>query len=181
MGSEVQRIDRLIERLLAIGKPQASSPQSVDIARYLAERLEPFEAQAADHKTTLELHTSPSLKGPVRLDRDRLGQVVDNLIANALEATKDGTVLVEAERDADQREIVIRVKVTGGGVPPQMRKRLFEPFATTKNSGMGLGLFLSAEIVQGLGGEISYKEVMANGPPVECTQTGACFEVRLPC
>jgi signal transduction histidine kinase len=46
---------------------------------------------------------------------------------------------------------------------------------------MGLGLFLSAEIVHGLGGEISYREVSANGLANKYGPAGACFEVRLPC
>lgn len=181
MNSEVERIDRLVERLLALGKPQTTSLQSVDISRYLAERLEAFETRASARNTVMEICSSPSLNGTVRVDRDRLGEVVDNLIANALDATKDGKVVVEGERDAEQHQVVIRVKDTGGGVPQQMRERLFEPFATTKDSGMGLGLFLSAEIVHGLGGEISYQEVRADGRLDESGKIGACFEVRLPC
>ena len=93
--------------------------------------------------------------------------------------------MVEAERDEEQHQVMIRVKDTGGGVLSPMRQRLFEPFATTKQSGMGLGLFLSAEIVRRLGGEISYQEVhetlQSNGKPEETRAVGACFEVRLPC
>ena len=66
-----------------------------------------------------------------------------------------------------------------------MRARLFEPFATTKPSGMGLGLFLSAEIVRGLGGEIVYREpdeaLSADRREAAAVAQGACFEVRLPC
>ncbi len=181
MKSEVERIDRLVERLLALGRPQVTSPQSIDLARYLAERLEAFDTRATAANTILEFHASPTFNGALKFDRDRLSEVVDNLIANAIDATKDGKVMVEAERDTDRSQVVIRVKDTGGGVPPQMRDRLFEPFATTKDSGMGLGLFLSAEIVRGMGGEISYKEAHAGGQPKECAKAGACFEVRLPC
>jgi signal transduction histidine kinase len=181
MRSEVERIDRLVERLLALGKPQMTSPQSVDIARYLAERLETFEMRAAERNTTLELRISPFLNGALKIDRARLGEVVDNLIANAIDATKDGKVVLETEADAAHHQVVIRVNDTGGGVPEKMRERLFEPFATTKDSGTGLGLFLSAEIVRGMGGEISYHEISANGRPDESGKAGACFEIRLPC
>src|SRR5216683_4776173 len=166
--TEVDRIDRLVERLLALGKPPKTSLQNLDIARYLAERLEFFAPRATGQNTALELRSSPSLNGTFGVDRERLGEVIDNLIANALDATSDGgRVVVEAECDEEQHQMLIRVKDNGGGVPAAVRDRLFEPFATTKESGMGLGLFLSAEIVRGLGGEISYREfqeaVQSNG------------------
>jgi signal transduction histidine kinase len=176
--SEVERIDRLVERLLALGKPQSASVHTVNIARYLAERLEAFEAKAAANGTVLKLRLSPTIDGAVTIDRDRLGEVMDNLIVNALEATKDGTIVVEAERDPHRGQLVIRVKDTGGGVSPKIRERLFEPFVTTKESGMGLGLFLSAELVRGMGGEVSYRELSANE---RNKKMGSCFEVRLPC
>jgi signal transduction histidine kinase len=187
MGQEIDRIDRLVERLLALGRPPRNSSESVDIGRFLAERLEVFRPRATAQNTALELHTS-SLNGSVSVDRDRLGEVVDNLVANAMEAVKEGgRVLVEAERSGASNQLVIRVADTGPGVVLAMRDRLFEPFATTKDSGMGLGLFLSAEIVRGLGGEISYRDVGVIRPQSGCAQpappisTGACFEVRLPC
>ena len=152
MRMEADRINRLVERLLALGKPPKSSPQSIDIARYLAERLEFFRTRAAAQNTTLELRPSPSLNGTVGVDRDRLAEVVDNLITNALDAVaQGGRVVVETERNEAANQLVIRVKDTGGGVSLPMRDRLFEPFATTKESGMGLGLFLSAEMVRGNG------------------------------
>lgn len=186
MRQEVDRIDRLVERLLALGKPPKTSLQSVDLARFLGERLDNFRPRAESQGTALELRASPSLNGTLGVDRDRLGEVVDNLIANALDAvTHGGKVVVETERTDVANQLVIRVKDTGGGVPPPMRERLFEPFATTKESGMGLGLFLSAEIVRGLGGEISYNETGDAGPrnsqPDRSSHAGACFEVRLPC
>jgi signal transduction histidine kinase len=132
------------------------------------------------------LRASPSLNGVITVDRDRLGEVIDNLIANALDVVANGgKVVVEAERADGPSQLVIRVKDSGGGVPLSMRDRLFEPFATTKESGMGLGLFLSAEIVRGLGGVISYHEVAdvlaVNGQPNPSDSVGACFEVRMPC
>ncbi len=183
MRAEVARIDRLVERLLALGRPRAPAPQSVDLRRYLAQRLEAFAWRAKTSNTALELSLSPSLGDAVRLDCDRLSEVLDNLLANALEAAAGGRVVVEAERNDGQ--LVIRVKDSGAGVAPAMRARLFEPFATTKPSGMGLGLFLSAEIVRGLGGEIVYREpdeaLSADRREAAAVAQGACFEVRLPC
>lgn len=187
MREEVDRIDRLVERLLAVGKPPRNSSESVDVGGYLAERLEVFRPLATAQNTALELYTS-SLNGPVSVDRDRVGEVVDNLVANAMDAVKEGgRILVEAERSGASNQLVIRVADTGPGVVLAMRDRLFEPFATTKGSGMGLGLFLSAEIVRGLGGEISYRDAGEISPQSNCAHSatsisaGACFEVRLPC
>jgi signal transduction histidine kinase len=180
LTSEVDRIDRLVERLLALGKPAAATHQRLDVARYIAQRLEAFAPPASARGIALELVPSPSLNGNLVAERDRLGQVVDNLIANALDATPaGGKIVIEAEHDERRRHLVIRVKDSGAGVAPSIRDRLFEPFTTTKESGMGLGLFVSAEIVRGLGGEIAYREDGVNADGRRAA--GACFEVRLPC
>jgi signal transduction histidine kinase len=98
MRQEVDRIDRLVERLLALGRLPRNPSESVDIGRYLAERLEVFTPRATAQNTVFELQTS-SLNGSVSLDRDRVGEVVENLVANAMDAVKEGgRVLVEAER-----------------------------------------------------------------------------------
>jgi signal transduction histidine kinase len=82
----------------------------------------------------------------VWLDEQLLRQVLDNLTRNAVESiSAEGTI--EIETDAIERFVVIRVRDTGVGIPPESQAKLFEPFFTTKPHGTGLGLATSQQIM----------------------------------
>jgi putative PEP-CTERM system histidine kinase len=102
---------------------------------------------------------------------DRLEHVVSHIVQNALDATHDaGKVTVRAERDARQACIV--VSDDGAGMTEAfVRERLFKPFQTTKASGMGIGMYESAQYVAGLGGDI----LVASTPGA-----GTTVRLRLP-
>ncbi len=106
----------------------------------------------------------------VRGDRQKLTQVLVNLVRNALHATSPGQkVRVTAERRGD--DVVLAVEDEGPGVPPMVRERLFEPFTTTKgDQGYGLGLYMARLIVVSHRGRIELVE----------RPRGARFEVMLP-
>jgi signal transduction histidine kinase len=171
--AEVERLDRLVERLLTLAKPSEPSRAPTNLARLLKARMELWEGRAAEQGIVLELQSAPSIAESVPVDGDRIVQIVDNLLANAIEALhqRGGRITVEVERPAPP-EVRIAVADTGPGVPSEMVERLFEPFFTTREDGTGLGLFLSAELTRVLGGELRYRERSGGG---------ACFEVMLPC
>lgn len=106
----------------------------------------------------------------IALDRRRISRVLVNLLVNALEAMpKGGTIHISAV--SNRGSISIEVRDTGPGIAPEIRDRLFEPFATAgKASGIGLGLALSRQTVMDHGGEIW----------AESSGRGASFTVRLP-
>jgi signal transduction histidine kinase len=170
---EVERLDRLVERLLTLAKSSEPSRAPTDLVRLLKARMELWEGRAAEQEIVLELQPAPSIGEPALVDGDRIVQIVDNLLANAVEALhhRGGRITVELERPAPL-EIRVAVADTGPGVPPEMVDRLSEPFFTTRDDGTGLGLFLSAEMTRALGGELRYREQPGGG---------ACFEVMLPC
>ena len=104
------------------------------------------------------------------LDRQRIRRVLVNLLVNALEAMpQGGTIHISAV--CERRSVVIRVRDSGPGISPEIRDRLFQPFATAgKPNGIGLGLALSRQAVLDGGGELS----------AEPSPQGACFAVSLP-
>ena len=108
----------------------------------------------------------PYVKG----DRQKLIQVLVNLVRNALQATeRSRRVLIQAQRDAD--DVVLAVEDEGRGVPRDMQERIFEPFVSTKgDTGMGMGLYMAKLIVESHQGRIR----CMNRP-----SGGARFEVRL--
>ena len=118
-----------------------------------------------------ELHAALSEVPRCFADRDKLQQVLINLLRNAAQATGEGGhVLVRTEYRDDL--VTISVSDDGPGVPPELRTRIWEPFYTSKGSvGLGLGLEITRKLVEAHGGKIR----LAPG-----AGTGATFTVTLP-
>jgi len=110
---------------------------------------------------------------PVLLDKIQIHQVITNLIRNsvdALDGVKQREIVISTRR-AGQDSIEIRVADTGPGLAPEVADRLFQPFVTTKPTGLGIGLSICRSIVDGHGGRI-----FASDNP----DGGTIFHVRLP-
>jgi len=89
----------------------------------------------------------------VEADRNRVNQVISNLLNNAIKFTKqEGIISMKAEKK--DNEVIISVKDNGRGIDPQIIPRLFTKFATKSDTGTGLGLFISKSIVEAQGGRI---------------------------
>jgi signal transduction histidine kinase len=106
----------------------------------------------------------------IEADKGRITQVISNLLTNAVKFTNEGTIRVAAEKK--DNEILISIKDTGTGIDSEMLPRLFTKFATTSNTGTGLGLFISKSIVKAHGGRI-WAENNRN-------EKGAAFYFSLP-
>jgi two-component system sensor kinase FixL len=120
----------------------------------------------------IETRFAPGLQ-PVLIDKVQIQQVLLNLVRNALEAMKDltgGALVIEAA-PGDAGFITVSVADTGPGLAPEVAGRLFKPFTTTKEEGMGVGLSICQSIVESHGGKIW---VEPNLPQ------GVIFRFRLP-
>jgi signal transduction histidine kinase len=111
-------------------------------------------APAAEHqgvRIVLDFTAEPI---ELPLERARMERVFFNLITNALEAMPDGgSILIEAKEST--RGVLVAVEDTGGGIPQEIRDKLFEPFVTAgKKDGMGLGLALSRQTILDHGGDM---------------------------
>lgn len=94
--------------------------------------------------------------------RDRLSQVVFNLAMNAIDATaKNGEIHLEAELDGSN--LALRVRDDGRGVADADLDKLFQPYYTTKPQGTGLGLFVSRQIIEEMGGTLTYRSQADQG------------------
>jgi signal transduction histidine kinase len=108
-------------------------------------------------------------------DKERISQVLSNLVNNALKFTKSGTVYVsieEAKNGEKNKEFIISVKDTGTGIDSDIMPRLFTKFASKSQTGTGLGLFISKSIIEAHGGRI-WAENNTDG-------RGATFAFTLP-
>ncbi len=122
-----------------------------------------------------QLRLSADAVPPIRGSRTRLGQVVLNLLVNAIEAfdpEKRQRNLLTVTLRAHGNQAVLVVEDNGAGIPSEAVSRVFDPFFTTKvDGGTGLGLAISKQIVEELGGTIMVSSTIG---------TGTTFEVRLP-
>lgn len=163
---EVARISSIVGEFTRFARLPPPSPAPFDAAEAIRAVVALHGAAGAP----IELEAEPC--PPLNADKDQLVQVVVNLLQNAQQALvgrANGRVKVRLGREHDR--FVLTVGDNGPGVAPEMRARLFEPYATTKKEGEGLGLAIVERIVLEHGGEIAY-EPAAGG--------GALFVVRLP-
>jgi signal transduction histidine kinase len=127
----------------------------------------------------------------VEADRQRLIQVISNLLNNAIKFTKEGTVTVtttiERKDDGDsagggegEAEVVVSIKDTGTGIDPELMPRLFTKFATKSYQGTGLGLYISKSIIEAHGGKMWAENNSDEGSDSETKHKGATFYFTLP-
>jgi signal transduction histidine kinase len=162
--AEVGRLNGLVDDLLALARADASdAPQeTLDAAAVLRERAEAWMPLAAERGVTIRCAGA----GSVCAARARLDQVLDNLIANALDASPPGTaVTLSATRAGDRVEL--HVADEGRGLPAADRRRAFDRFwrgpGGGKDDGSGLGLAIVARLVHADGGEVELREAPGGG------------------
>ncbi|MFZ1875534.1 MAG: HAMP domain-containing sensor histidine kinase, partial [Nitrososphaeraceae archaeon] len=110
-----------------------------------------------DINITFELEGKPTNGTEVILvnaDKDKITQVISNLLGNAVKFTKDGTISVKVSTDKESGEAIICIKDTGQGIDPGIVPHLFTKFSSKSFEGIGLGLFIAKNIVEAHGGRI---------------------------
>lgn len=90
----------------------------------------------------------------VEADKTRLYQVIANLLTNAIKFTNEGTITVSADVNDNNNELIVTVRDSGEGIHSDIIPRLFTKFATKSNTGTGLGLYISKNIIEAHGGRI---------------------------
>lgn len=161
---EVERLKQLTEDLLDLSADRPLSLERVGVHELLTETV--AAAQVAFPNTRFRLSSANA--GPVHGDAGRLRQVFLNLFHNAAQAAPNGKVTVTAQSEG--RTVRVSVADDGQGISPEIAARLFEPFATAREGGTGLGLAVSRRFVERHGGTLCNVAQPA----------GARFDVVLP-
>jgi len=134
--------------------------------------IDSFAETARAKKIELTVSMGGSLQAGVRGDPNRLRQILNNLISNAIKFIMVGRVLVRATKaEESDAQVLVRFEVidTGIGIPPELQDRLFQPFAQAEGStsryygGTGLGLVISAQLTKQMGGEIGFESTPGKG------------------
>lgn len=161
---EVSRVDRIIRTLLDYSRPRKSSPQIANVNQVITETAEIVGNQGALKDITLTLDLSPDMPSIIA-DPGQLSQVIINLLLNARDALRGtGEIVISTACDGDAGA-VITVRDNGEGIPGDIIDKIFDPFFTTKDPGhgTGLGLSVSARIVEAYEGVIEVESTHGNG------------------
>jgi signal transduction histidine kinase len=177
LEDEITRLERLTQTFLDFARPPRPEKRTFPVHSLLEQVVELVSARAEQQGVRIrcELPAEPVV---VQADMGQVRQVVLNLLLNALDAVpRGGTVWVRlvppgpGAAAGPDGWLTLQVADTGPGLPPRLGQAIFEPFVSTKETGLGLGLSICKRIVEAHGGEITG----ANRP-----EGGACFTVRLP-
>ena len=168
------RLQQLSENILSATKIDSNSltidKGEFDLNTLIGQIIE--DEQHAIEKRNLRIVFVPQTSNlPVLADESRIGQVIVNLLDNAIKFTREGQILVTSEMN---EEIVVSVHDDGPGIDPEIFPVLFSKFASRSPSGTGLGLFISKKIIEAHGGTIHARNSSAPG------KSGAIFTFTLP-
>jgi signal transduction histidine kinase/FixJ family two-component response regulator len=198
---ELDRLMQTVHRMLDFYRPTAVDRKPVDINALLERVISLAGKQLEDHNIRLHRNLSHNLP-PILAVSDQIQQVILNLLLNAMEAMPGGGhIFVElelagesnftqkpaSEKSLVQREVNIYIEDSGPGINANERKHIFEPFVSTKEQGIGLGLAVSYGIITAHGGSlelVDYHTQLAkqlrSDSPEYFAGNGACFKISLP-
>ncbi len=154
ISNEITRLDRVVKTFLDFTKPVdlvLTGVDTVELAREIATLVGP---EASKRNTEVVVEAEPGAV-MLRADRDLLKQALLNVVMNGVEAMQNGGRLrVEVKRAGN--ECVVGVSDQGGGIPPELRDKIFNLYFTTKSKGSGIGLAMTFRVVQLHNGTIDF-------------------------
>lgn len=174
-SSEILDVTKIEGSLLKLSKKQIDLNKKIENVISDIENGSDTEINGSKNKIVFQRRESITIYA----DKDRIYQVISNLISNALKHTDNGTVTINAylshsanNHNNHNKEAIVTISDTGRGIDSQVISKLFSKFATTSFTGTGLGLYISKGIIEAHGGRI-WAENNSNG-------IGATFSFSLP-
>ncbi len=161
ISTEVDRTNALVTRFLDFARPLVLRLEKTEIAEVIDEAVAQVEKHTPPLDISIYKNYSPDIS-PLLLDRQLIERVLYNLILNAAQASPpQGSVTVKTRQVADTVEVDVIDR--GSGIAPKDRESIFNPFFTTKSSGVGLGLAIVSKIVDEHGGQITVESEPGDG------------------
>jgi signal transduction histidine kinase len=153
-----KRLTTLIENILDVTRIENQSmtlrKERFNLNRIILNIIEGYESQDIKKKDNVRIIFTPKDDFLVEADKGRVMQVISNLMNNAIKFTLKGTITVTTKKEEEKNEIIVSIKDTGSGIDPEIMPKLFSKFATKSQTGTGLGLFVSQNIIEAHGGKI---------------------------
>lgn len=168
---EISRLDAMIERLLYFSRPIRLDKERIDVGELCRHVLDEHSSAASQHRVKIDFRSpAPAFAWA---DRNQLRQVLDNIVANAIDAAMqqgEDQRWIECSVGSGSSWTEIAIADSGSGFTPEVAAHAFDPFFTTKQKGTGLGLSISYEILEAHEGQLT----LSNG-----SRGGGLVTVRL--
>lgn len=165
--NEIKRINGTVTEFLGFARPAESKTEVLDLEDVLRTSIKQMETQAA--AAGISIHDTIDRRVRIVGDRERIHQMMLNVLLNAIQASEKGSVVEVSLSERDPKLAVINVKDSGAGMSEEDLGRVFEPFFTTNPSGTGLGMAIVKSIVESHMGDITVKSEIKQGTEVEIT------------
>jgi two-component system, OmpR family, sensor histidine kinase VicK len=183
-----RRLQKLQGEMLDVTRIESGSmkiyKESLNLNELILHVLQDFHTQLKDDaRIKLDYRSDGDIW--VIADKNRIIQVISNLLDNAIKFTIAGRILVQlrkrkGKKIADSNQVIVSVKDEGQGIDPSIIPRLFTKFASKSEKGTGLGLFISKSIIETHGGEIWAKNRVSRRKRGGGSGSGATFSFSLP-
>lgn len=173
-----KRLQRLTEDILDVTRIESHSlklkKERFNLNELISNAVQDYRNEIEKNNRDIKLSESPSNQNIIlEADRNRITQVISNLVGNAIKFTTEGTISISTQRKDNQ--VIVSIKDTGSGIDHEILPRLFTKFSAKSFEGTGLGLFISKNIVEAHGGKIwAENNINAYG------EKGATFYFMLP-
>ena len=151
---QIDRLEGLVQSLLALVQPITIAPRTVALQPWLDERRASIAGRAANHGVQVDVQCDGVPQAV--FDPIHLARAVDNLLDNAVRHAPQGGHVVVTATVTEAQGLRIQVDDDGPGVPEALQAQLFEPFATGRADGTGLGLAMAREVALAHGGDLRH-------------------------
>jgi PAS domain S-box-containing protein len=160
--TEINRIARIVRQMFDLYRPEQDVKNEFPIDRSIHNVVTLLEAAWRENNITIEIDSKPIT---MEMPEGLLRQVLYNILLNAIEASPQGGV-IKIMTEVDNEILTLLISDQGVGIPLEVQSRIFEPFFTSKHGsqkGLGLGLSVSKDIVEKLGGHIGFESEPGKG------------------
>ncbi len=170
--AEAQRLSHLTRGVLSFAREETGAGEDIDVNTTLRDVMVFLKYEAQKRSIAVVEEFDYQLPG-IFAEENRLKQVFINLVMNALQAMTECGCLTLRTSKCDGNQVKVEIVDTGTGIPAEALDRIFEPFFTTKEpgAGTGLGLFVTKNNMQALGGKIEVASIIGEG---------TCFTLYFP-
>ena len=169
IDSEIHRLDRVVQILVDFTRPRDLHLEDIDLRRVLEDVAMLASPDAEQHGVMVTRDLAAEAL-PVKVDVDFMKQAILNVVLNGIQAMPQGGKLSLSARKEDDY-VLMEIQDEGGGIPAEFQEKIFELYFTTKQSGTGIGLAQTYQILQWHYGSVDFESIQGQG---------TTFRLRIP-